>query len=142
MKKLSGGCRCKAIRYECVSEPLAVSFCYCRDCQQASGGPFCNYAVVPAGAVTITKGQPKSYTVQADSGNTVQREFCAECGAPLFARNGNVFVLTVGSLDDARDITPSHPPWPSGLTVPSPGRRFQNTWSVSARIHPSRWATD
>jgi len=82
MKKLSGGCRCKAIRYECVSEPLAVSFCYCRDCQQASGGPFCNYAVVPAGAVTITKGQPKSYTVQADSGNTVQREFCAECGAP------------------------------------------------------------
>ena len=50
MKKLSGGCRCKAIRYECVSEPLAVSFCYCRDCQQASGGPFCNYAVVPAEA--------------------------------------------------------------------------------------------
>jgi hypothetical protein len=111
MKKLSGGCRCNAIRYECVSEPLAVSFRYCRDCQQASGGPFCNYAVVPAGAVTITKGQPKSYTVQADSGNTVQREFCAECGAPLFARNGTVFVLTVGSLDDARDITPTMAIW-------------------------------
>ena len=94
-----------------MSDPLAVSFCYCRDCQQASGGPFCNYAVVPVEAVTITKGHPKSYTVQADSGNTVQREFCAECGAPLFARNGNVFVLTVGSLDDARDITPTMAIW-------------------------------
>ena len=62
MEKLSGGCRCGAIRYECVSAPLAVSFCYCRDCQQASGGPFCNYAVVPAEAVTVTQGQTKRYT--------------------------------------------------------------------------------
>lgn len=111
MTKLGGGCRCGTIRYECHSEPLTVSFCYCRDCQKASGGPFCNYAVVPAEAVKITKGQTKSYVVHADSGNTVQREFCAECGTPLFASNGKVFVLTVGSLDDARDIRPTIAIW-------------------------------
>src|SRR5262245_51568873 len=33
MKDLSGGCRCGAIRYSCFCEPLAVSYCYCRDCQ-------------------------------------------------------------------------------------------------------------
>lgn len=111
MAKLSGGCGCGAIRYECFSEPLAVSFCYCRDCQQASGGPFCNYAVVPVEAVKVTQGQTKSYAVQADSGNTVPREFCSECGAPLFARNGKVFVLTVGSLDDAHGIKPTIAIW-------------------------------
>lgn len=111
MTKLSGGCRCEAIRYECFSEPLAVSFCYCRDCQKASGGSFCNYAVVPAEAVKVAKGQTKSYAVQADSGNIVQREFCSECGTPLFARNGKVFVLTVGSLDDAHDIKPTMAIW-------------------------------
>lgn len=111
MTKLSGGCRCGAIRYECLSEPLAVSFCYCRDCQKASGGPFCNYAVVPQEAVRITGEGVKSSVVQADSGSTVERDFCASCGTPLFARNGKVFVLTVGSLDDPSGIQPTIAIW-------------------------------
>lgn len=111
MIKLSGGCRCGSIRYECSSEPLTVSFCYCRDCQKASGGPFCNYAVVPAESVNITRGQTKSHVVQVDSGNTVRREFCSECGTPLFASTSKVFVLTVGSLDDAHGIRPTIAIW-------------------------------
>lgn len=111
MSTLSGGCRCGSIRYECLAAPSAVSFCYCRDCQKASGGPFCNYAVVPAAAVRVTVGQTRSYTVQAVSGSAVKREFCADCGSPLFASNGHVFVLAVGCLDDARTLAPTIAIW-------------------------------
>ncbi len=111
MTTRTGGCRCGNIRYDCSSDPMAVSFCYCHDCQKASGGPFCNYAVVPVEAVTITKGQTQGYAVEAASGNTVSREFCGDCGSPLFARNQNVFVLTVGSLDDASGIPPTIAIW-------------------------------
>jgi hypothetical protein len=111
MKSLCGGCRCGAIRYECFCEPLAVSFCYCRDCQKASGGPFCNYAVVPADVVKLTQGHPKSYRVVADTGNEVTREFCPDCGTPLFASNRNVFVIAVGSLDEPRDVRPTIAIW-------------------------------
>lgn len=111
MKNLCGGCQCGAIRYECFGEPLAVSFCYCRDCQQASGGPFCNYVVVPAALVKLLRGVPRSYKVIADSGNEVTREFCSDCGAPLFARNGNVFVIAVGSLDQPADVRPTIAIW-------------------------------
>ncbi|HCU89469.1 MAG TPA: aldehyde-activating protein [Gammaproteobacteria bacterium] len=104
MTKGTGGCRCGSIRYGCASDPSMVSFFYCRDCQKASGGPFCNYAVVPVAAVTIIKGQTQSYVVEAASGNTVRREFWGECGSQLFASNKNVFVLAVGSLDDAYGI--------------------------------------
>jgi hypothetical protein len=111
MKDLSGGCRCGAIRYSCFCEPLAVSYCYCRDCQKTSGGPFCNYAVVPAESVKLTQGMPRSHRVIADSGNEVTREFCGICGAPLFAKNGVVFVLAVGSLDDPKQAKPTIAIW-------------------------------
>jgi hypothetical protein len=111
MKDLSGGCRCGAIRYSCFCEPLAVSYCYCRDCQKTSGGPFCNYAVVPAESVKLLHGMPKSYRVVADSGNEVTREFCGKCGSPLFAKNGVVFVLAVGSLDEPKLVKPTIAIW-------------------------------
>ena len=111
MKNLCGGCRCEAIRYECFSEPLAVSFCYCRDCQQASGGPFCNYAAVPAESVKLLRGQPKGHTVEAETGTKVTREFCRDCGSPLFARTRNVFVIAVGSLDQPEYVRPTIAIW-------------------------------
>jgi hypothetical protein len=111
MKNLCGGCRCGAIRYECFCELVAVSFCYCRDCQKASGGPFCNYAVVPAESVKIIQGSPKSHKVVAESGNEVARQFCSDCGSPLFAGNRNVFVIAVGSLDEPAAVRPTIAIW-------------------------------
>ncbi|MDA0823668.1 MAG: GFA family protein [Proteobacteria bacterium] len=111
MTTLSGGCRCGKIRYTCDTAPITVSFCYCTDCQKASGGPFCNYAVVPAEAVTVNQGATVHYTVEASTGNVVKREFCAHCGAPLFASTNNVFVITVGSLDDPSTVPPAIAIW-------------------------------
>jgi len=102
-----GGCRCGAVRYECSSEPVAVMECHCRDCQYASGGASTVAVVVPRGALTVSKGTPKSFAVAGDSGGTVARFFCAECGSPLYSAPsaGPFQVIKAGSLDDPGWLT-------------------------------------
>jgi hypothetical protein len=45
-QKISGGCACGAIHYECNADPVVMLNCHCRDCQRASGSA---YAAVVAG---------------------------------------------------------------------------------------------
>jgi len=76
--------------------------CHCRDCQRASGGAFVSALAVPRNALKIT-GEVKYYDVKGDSGNTVSRGFCPNCGARLFGRPAvvsDLIVIMAGSLDD------------------------------------------
>jgi hypothetical protein len=105
----TGGCACGAIRYECTAEPLLALNCHCRDCQRASGTAFAAIIRVPAAAFTVTKGAPQFYTVTGNSGNTVSRGFCPECGSSLFSRLSGlpeVVGVRVGSLDDPSGYRP------------------------------------
>ena len=111
----SGGCRCAAIRFVCSAEPLAIFNCHCRDCQKASGAPFISAMAVPSAAVTIT-GQPKYHSVRSDSGNTMSRGFCAECGSSLFARisgRADAIGINLTSLDDPNRYHPTMDIWTS-----------------------------
>ena len=66
-------------------------------------------------------GEPTYYTSQADSGETVSRGFCPECGSGIFSKlsaNPDIVGLKAASLDDpswfrpAVDIyTDSAQPW-------------------------------
>ena len=40
MKKFSGGCLCRAVRYETTADPLNQRVCHCRECQKALGAAF------------------------------------------------------------------------------------------------------
>ena len=98
----TGGCMCGAVRYECSAEPVMTGNCHCRDCQRASGGAFVSALAVPRNALKIT-GEVKYYDVKGDSGNTVSRGFCPNCGARLFGRPAvvsDLIVIMAGSLDD------------------------------------------
>jgi hypothetical protein len=70
---------------------------------------------VPFSALQVM-GDPKRYDTRGDSGNTVTRRFCAECGAPLFSTNsglpGLAFVRA-SSLDDPSLFKPSAVIWAS-----------------------------
>ena len=116
----TGGCACRAIRYECSAEPLMAVNCHCRDCQKRSGSAFAANLGVPKAALKIT-GDVKYHEAKADNGNTVRHGFCANCGSPVVAGSSgfpDLMVIRVGSLDDpswfrpAMDIyTDSAQPW-------------------------------
>jgi hypothetical protein len=40
-RKLSGGCVCGAIRYECDADPVIMMNCHCRDCQKSERHRLC-----------------------------------------------------------------------------------------------------
>ena len=111
-----GGCRCGAIRYDCASEPVAVMECHCRDCQYASGGEPAAVVVVAKPSFKLTKGQVKSFAVKGESGNEVARQFCSDCGTPLFsalAGNPQLWAIKAGSLDDPSWLKPTAFLWKS-----------------------------
>lgn len=108
----SGGCACGAIRYECSAEPLLSFNCHCRDCQRASGSAYASILSVPVAAFTLTKGTPKYHRVTGDSGNTLDRGFCPECGSPVVieaqrASTYGLISLWAASLDDPSWFRPT-----------------------------------
>jgi hypothetical protein len=105
----TGGCLCGAIRYA-VDAPLAeLRACHCTDCQRASGAHGAVVAFVRAENFKIVRGTPKRFAKQADSGRTLLRYFCGECGSSLYSHRETtpeVIGVRAGTLDD-----------PSGLRI-------------------------
>ena len=106
----SGGCLCGAVRYAVSAEPVAFMLCHCRDCQYASGCEPAAVVVVPKPAFRLTQGKPKGYAVKGESGNEVERQFCPDCGTPLFsalAGMAQLWAIKAGSLDDPSWLKPT-----------------------------------
>jgi hypothetical protein len=101
---LSGSCLCRAIRYE-VSVPITeLRACHCKDCQKSSGAGGSVNAMIKSADLRITQGTPKRFTLTADSGRTLHRFFCGDCGSPLFSRRELTpenTTLRIGTLDSA-----------------------------------------
>ena len=101
-QKLSGGCACGAIHYECNVDPVIMLNCHCRDCQQASGSAYAAIVAVPKTAVQM-RGEPRYYRIVGKAGKAVERGFCQTCGSQVtmkLERLPDVLGLQAGSLDD------------------------------------------
>ena len=111
---LTGGCLCGSVRYEYAGEPEGASYCHCDDCRRATGGPYTVGVLAKAAALRIVSGRVKGYTTTGDSGKKITREFCPECGSPLFTRgeaHSELVWIKAGSLDKPELIKPSHQTW-------------------------------
>jgi hypothetical protein len=128
----TGGCLCGAIRYRCTAEPERVYYCHCADCRRGNGSAFHVGLVVTQESFEITQGAPKSWSKTADSGRTITRQFCADCGTPMVIRveatPATVYVKA-GSLDDPSEVEPSMEIWTDSRVPwaePGPGiERFK-----------------
>lgn len=110
----SGGCLCGGVRYACSSEPIALMYCHCKDCQRCTGGPFAAVAVVRSSDVTVIQGQTRSFTVTGEAGGRVFREFCPDCGSPLFSgleASRKIIGVKAGSMDDSSRLKPAMHIW-------------------------------
>lgn len=110
---ITGGCLCRAVRYEITEEPVGGANCHCRTCQKFLGAPYLAALFVHSSSLKIS-GAYKEYATIADSGNTVYRAFCPECGTALFGKNSAVKEIrpvAAATLDDPSIFHPKHDIW-------------------------------
>ena len=77
---ITGGCYCKAVRYECRRPLRFQGLCFCRTCQMISGGAGNLFAAVDADTFRFTSGSPRSFTNEEHAWRPT-RHFCDICGS-------------------------------------------------------------
>ena len=105
----TGGCLCGQIRYELNADPLMCVTCHCKNCQRQAGSALSIIIGVPENSVRI-EGTVKTYNDTGDSGATVRRQFCENCGSPVFTRGespSGVMFIKAGTLDDTSGLQPT-----------------------------------
>jgi hypothetical protein len=152
-----GGCACGAIRYECTAPPLRMVNCHCRDCQRASGSSYSPTVIMSANSVHLLRGECKEHRITGESGNVAKRQFCGNCGTPLFAGSlarAEFLGVKAASLDDASwfepeadvwvdsaqpwdHMNPAIPKYAKDSTRPSNARRSTGRPSAALRACPS-----
>lgn len=108
-KVITGGCLCGRVRFETSAEPVFAGNCHCRDCQKSTGGPYTPAFFVAKHAVKI-EGEVKYFESKADSGRSVFRGFCPECGSQLFSKLEmlpELIGLRAGTFDNPNDYQPN-----------------------------------
>ena len=118
---LTGSCLCGAIQYTVAQSVTQLRACHCTHCQKSTGTAGTVNAVLPAGAFQITKGKPRRFDAKADSGRTLHRYFCGDCGSPIYSQresNPGMVVVRAGTLDSGEGMkitahiwTKSARPW-------------------------------
>ena len=109
MEGFSGSCLCGEIKYIVKGQPVRIAQCHCDDCRRSTGSSFATNVFVEEEDLVILQGTPKSFQHPADSGNTMTKEFCGNCGAQLFGYGSGspgIKNVKVGSIDDIGDIKP------------------------------------
>ena len=118
---ITGSCLCGAIQYSISAPVTELRACHCRNCQKQSGAQGTVNAVLPSSAFKLTRGAPKRFSAVADSGRTLHRYFCGDCGSGIFSQretNPEMVVVRAGTFDNAGDMkitaniwTKSARPW-------------------------------
>jgi hypothetical protein len=109
MPQIAGGCLCGKVRYSANAEPAFVGVCHCKDCQKFSGSAFAVVVGVPEAAF-LPQGTLAMYRKAGDTGKTVERRFCPECGSSIVEATASmpgIAMINSGTLDDASWVKPA-----------------------------------
>jgi hypothetical protein len=111
---VTGKCLCGEISYSIDNPPALTGVCHCKNCQRQAGSAFSTLAGVPLDELHIS-GEPKLYTdPDTDSGKTVKRFFCGNCGSPIYSAvqsSADMVYLKTGTLDDNTAFEPQFHVW-------------------------------
>lgn len=108
-KKYAAQCACGAVTFAFDKDPDFIGSGHCLDCKRAAGGEMAAFFGVPQDDLTLLSGSPKADRYVGDSGKTLDRNFCPDCGSWPFSSNlgcfpSLVFVI-LGSLDRLEPVT-------------------------------------
>jgi len=115
-KMHTGGCLCGAIRYQVSGPPLRAMICHCGQCRRQSGSALPTVIAWPRDKFAITKGEPAGIRLSTFA----TRQFCRDCGTPLFWNrdNGTHMTVFLGSLDDAEAMPKPVEQYWTGRRIP------------------------
>ena len=104
----TGGCMCRAVRYEATGEPFLVSHCHCLSCRRHTGAPVVTLLGYTADQVRFTGDERRIY----ESSPGVGRAFCGKCGTPLTWEGnddelGPLFEIHISTLDTPEAFVPT-----------------------------------
>lgn len=109
-----GQCLCGQASFTIDADPLGARMCWCRDCQRIASGSATVNVLFPESAVRY-RGELATIRLTADSGNTVERGFCPQCGAQMYSRTvepaGMPIRIRAGTLDDPELMAPTAIIW-------------------------------
>ncbi|HYM26667.1 MAG TPA: GFA family protein [Steroidobacteraceae bacterium] len=136
----TGGCTCRAVRYELRRAPLIVHCCHCRWCQRETGSAFALNALIESSDLALRAGQPEPVLTPSNSGKGQSIARCPACRVALWSHYGGFDVISfvrVGTLDDPDRCPPdvhiyteSKQPW----VVLPPGARAFPQYYKSAEV--------
>jgi hypothetical protein len=129
MARYTGGCLCRALRYEAEGDARYAGHCYCVDCRKASGSGFIPFIAFSRSELSI-RGATLTYRSKSARGEDAVRNSCALCGGLVFGGDldlSDTLNIYAGSLDDpflfhptVAIFTRDRPPWaliPPGLSI-------------------------
>jgi hypothetical protein len=104
--KLSGGCRCGALRYEVDGDLGPVVNCHCAFCRRIHGAPFTTIVFLSHHAFAWAPGSAEPARWTTPAGNI--RQFCGVCASPVcnYSTAVDLASLVVASLPDERQPAP------------------------------------
>lgn len=101
---LAGSCLCGAVAYRIRGPFRLVARCHCRMCQKASGAEFATNASADRSGFEIVRGGDRVRSHESSPGQ--YREFCGDCGSPLWKRTDadpDTIRIRLGTLDDSSE---------------------------------------
>ena len=110
----TGKCLCGRIHYTFVHPSSALDVCHCKNCQRQSGAAFVPFLAIPMAELHLNASPKAFLDDDTESGKTVARHFCGDCGSPLYVvveSAPNTAYVAVGTLDDTHDLTPKCHGW-------------------------------
>ena len=108
MTKLTGRCLCGEVTFAADGDIAMQGNCHCVDCRQSSGSPFATLVFMAKDDVK-TAGEVKTFDHVVDSGNTLTKTFCTNCGSQLFTANAarpDSIGIRAGTLNEHEVVKP------------------------------------
>lgn len=109
----TGACLCGQVRYSARTQRVSTMVCHCRACQRQSGSAFSVILAVPRADLSW-QGELHTHAHQADSGRTVLRRFCPDCGSPVLTESPQrpaMAFIKAGTLDEPARFQPALHLW-------------------------------
>lgn len=103
----TGSCLCHSVTYTIDGSPFNTVICHCLNCSKASGSAFQYNAFFNKSTFhLVTSSTLKTFVSnETDTGTTIHRNFCGNCGSQLFTTNPTVpdlVIVMLGTIDGKR----------------------------------------